>query len=355
MGNLINKDNYYVFQPIELNDENASIYERITPVEYKREHLLLEIPKEITNKRPEIVSTKDIEVQRDESSNNERSLIDLLKQIKTNLDYVFASKHIQIPSGEKSWYKHVNHVLEDMEVLYGINRQLMEKYVLDHAFDMLMFYDKMQFIQYIYTPDDSNTIQDKEYIKILDYAKRYFDKNNLIIEGGKNALVLFKDNGWKLFVTVGDVDDDDDDIDDIKINEPVYGKWKEAAPEDYRIFTRQLDTFKVDYTKLNNLVGFTNTFKNREMVFKLKDLRQTRNNIGARCGDSTTRADAIKLLNTLLETNVYTNKTDIRMISFCVIIETLMRYYTDINKNGKIYYLTPEKTIINDIVHYSRT
>jgi hypothetical protein len=90
------------------------------------------------------------------------------------------------------------------------------------------------------------------------------------------------------------------------------------------------------------------------MVFKVKDLRQTRNNIGARCGDSTTRADAIKLLNTLLETNVYTNKTDIRMISFCVIIETLMRYYTDIGKNGKVYYVSPEKTVFNDIVHYSK-
>jgi hypothetical protein len=215
---------------------------------------------------------------------------------------------------------------------------------------MLMFHDKMQFIQYIYSPQDMEPIQDKEYIKILDYAKRYFDKNNVIVEGDRNAMVLFKDNGWKLFVMA---DDEDADA-DADTNESFYGRWKEAAPEDYRIFSRQLDAYKVDYTKLNNLVGFVNTFKNREMVFKLKDLRQTRNNIGARCGDSTTRADAIKLLNTLLERNVYTNKTDIRMISFCVIIETLMRYYTDINKDGKIYYLTPEKTIINDIVHYSR-
>jgi len=360
MGNLINKDNYYLFQPLELNDENASIYERTTPIEYKREHFLLEIPKEITNKRPSvIINTKDNELRMDNSNvvtsetDKSRTLIDLLKQIKTNLDYVFANKRIQIPAGDKSWYKHVNHVLDDMETLYGVNRELMEKYVLDHTFDMLMFHDKMQFIQYIYTRGDSEPIQDNEYIKILDYAKMHLDKNNIIVEGNKTAIVLFKDNGWKLFVMIDD--EYDDDIINTDISEPVYGSWKEAAPEDYRIFSRQLDAFKVDYTKLNNLIGFTNTFKNREMVFKLKDLRQTRNNIGARCGDSTTRADAIKLLNTLLERNVYTNKTEIRMISFCVIIETLMRYYTDINKNGKIYYLSPEKTIINDIVHYSRT
>jgi len=357
LGNLINKEKYYVFQPLELNDKNASIYERTTPIEYKREHLVLEIPKEITKKQPSMrvgVISKDDELQKNNSNvvtsetSDSQTLIDLLKQIKTNLDYVFASKNIQIPAGEKSWYKHANPILNDMEIVYGVNRQLMEKYVLDHAFDMLMFHDKMQFIQYIYSPEDNEPIVDKEYIKILGYAKRYLDKNNSIVEGDRNAMVLFKENGWKLFVKV----DEEEEIE--KDNEPMYGRWKEAAPEDYRIFSRQLDAFKVDYNKLNHLVGFVNTFKNREMVFKLKDIRQTRNNIGARCGDSTTRADAIKQLHTLLERNVYTNKTDIRMISFCVIIETLMRYYTDINKDGKIYYLTPEKTIINDIVHYSR-
>jgi cytochrome c peroxidase len=103
---------------------------------------------------------------------------------------VFASKNIQIPPGEKSWYKHANPILNDMEIVYGVNRQLMEKYVLDHAFDMLMFHDKMQFIQYIYSPEDNEPIVDKEYIKILGYAKRYLDKNNSIVEGDRNAMAI---------------------------------------------------------------------------------------------------------------------------------------------------------------------
>jgi hypothetical protein len=36
---------YYVFQPIELTDENASIYERTAPIEYKRNNIILEIDK----------------------------------------------------------------------------------------------------------------------------------------------------------------------------------------------------------------------------------------------------------------------------------------------------------------------
>jgi hypothetical protein len=385
MGYLINKDKYYVFQPIEISDESASIFERTVPVEYKREHLLLEIPKEIKETKPipqkkGKPSKKDIiqpeiekdlifddsqnQVEEQQKASMERDkeidmdmdinevVINILSQIKTNLDYVFSTKIIAIPSGEKSWYKHVNPVLDDMEYIYGITRLQMEKYVLDHAFDLLMFHEKMRLIQYIYTTP-MTAITDKEYVKILEYAKRYFDKNNIIVERGVTGFVLFKDNGWKIYVLSSPEDIDEDEDEDE--NEPrIYGPLHEADPEQYRMFSIQLEKFKIDYSKLNVLVGFVNMFKNREMVFKVKDLRQTRNNIGARCGDSTTRADAIKLLNTLLERNLYTNKTDIRMISFCVIIETLMRYYTDIGKNDKIYYLTPEKTIINDIVHYSK-
>ena len=380
LGNLINKDKYYVFQPLEMNDENASLFERTVPVEYKREHLNFEVPKEIKETLPvtqkkgkpgkpakldnppytDIVfdetqspvgppNGKDEDLDALSEETLHESVVQILSQIKTNLDYVFSSKHIAIPSGEKSWYKHANHVLEDMETIYGITRLQMEKYVLDHAFDLLMFSDKIRLIQYIYTTP-MNTIDDKEYVKILDYSKRYFDKNNIIVEQNVVGFVLFKDNGWKLFVISSPDEDDDEEHSASR----EHGPLREADPEEYNRFKRQLEEFKIDYSKLNVLIGFVNMFRNREMVFKVKDLRQTRNNIGARCGDSTTRADAIKLLNTLLETNVYTNKTDIRMISFCVIIETLMRYYTDIGKNGKVYYVSPEKTVFNDIVHYSK-
>jgi hypothetical protein len=44
-GYLINKGEYYAFQPIEVNDENASIFDRSVPVDYKHESFFLELPK----------------------------------------------------------------------------------------------------------------------------------------------------------------------------------------------------------------------------------------------------------------------------------------------------------------------
>jgi len=96
-------------------------------------------------------------------------------------------------------------------------------------------------------------------------------------------------------------------------------------------------------------------FKQKDMVFKIKDIRQARNNTGARCGDSTTKTDVIKLINGFLEKPVYDNKTEFLHYGLCVIIEILMRYFTEIKKKGLVYFLSPEQTAINDIVHFSRS
>ena len=47
MGRLINIGDLYLFQPLELNDNNISIYDRSVPVEYKRNKLQFEVPGEI--------------------------------------------------------------------------------------------------------------------------------------------------------------------------------------------------------------------------------------------------------------------------------------------------------------------
>jgi len=35
-------------------------------------------------------------------------------------------------------------------------------------------------------------------------------------------------------------------------------------------------------------------------------------------------------------------------------IEILMRYFTDIQKDGKVYFLTPEETAVNDIAKFTK-
>ena len=48
LGSLINIGDLYLFQPLELTNPNISIYDRSVPVQYKRNKLVFDIPKEVT-------------------------------------------------------------------------------------------------------------------------------------------------------------------------------------------------------------------------------------------------------------------------------------------------------------------
>ena len=61
IGNLVNKGEYYLFQPIEITDENASIFERTVPVDYKRNSILFELPKKIGEMDGELVNPSKID------------------------------------------------------------------------------------------------------------------------------------------------------------------------------------------------------------------------------------------------------------------------------------------------------
>ena len=42
-GNLINIGDYYLFQPVELNDKTISIFERSTPIPFKRDKINVKV------------------------------------------------------------------------------------------------------------------------------------------------------------------------------------------------------------------------------------------------------------------------------------------------------------------------
>jgi hypothetical protein len=49
-GRLVNIGEYYLFQPLELRDKNASIFDRSVPIDYKHEVINFEINNNIAKK-----------------------------------------------------------------------------------------------------------------------------------------------------------------------------------------------------------------------------------------------------------------------------------------------------------------
>jgi hypothetical protein len=129
------------------------------------------------------------------------------------------------------------------------------------------------------------------------------------------------------------------------------GEWEPIEDEEWRPFMNSLAPFVIprreDYSKI---VGFMVPFKNKEIVFKMKDLTNLRrNNTGARC-DSAGKENVIILLGKIGGED-YKNAlpATMRNFSICGITEILLRHFTESKKDEKVWFLDIERAIFNKI------
>ena len=350
-GNLINKDNIYTFQPIEITDENSSIYEKTVPIDYKPDHIKLEISNEkqqpITNEIEKM--NEEHETVENKDDNRNKTIQTILQYITNNFSLVFQEKQIKIVSGESDWCIHANNVISHLKHDYNISQKQIEKYIVYHILDVMLYDEKLILLNYIYSPSRTfpspNTLEQK----IINYIEQYFELR-VLKEKRKMGIVMNKDNVWELYVAeLQSNSKNGSSNNDIE--------WKEGEQEDYTFFNKQLiEKYIINMKNLNEVVGFINYFKHNQIIFKTKNILQERNNKGAACNQAQ-KADIIKRLNKINEehsTFIYNKNTDYYRFSLCVILEILLRYYNDKRINNKIYFLTPEESIINNIEKFSR-
>ena len=366
LGNLTNKDLYYIFQPVEITDENASLYERTAPIDYKRKSIFLEYSNEQQLPEEKGPLTKDKEMEEEsgekakgekvkgekgekvkgekgekgEKEKTEKSFDTLIKEIEESLFDVFNTK--KLVKGEKNWYRHAGLIVNVLKSKYGFDDNSVRKYMLDHILDMLLFADKMILINHLYgdsTPTNMTPVQ--------ELIKSYLDKRR-VQSSGLVGFVIMKDDILRIYVE----------------NEET-GQFVEADREDYELFVRDIARFDVPKNSIHPLVGFVNLFTSKksnqkEMVFKVKDLNQKRNNTGARIDDAG-KEKIVKFLNIILGDTIYNdeNTENITQLGLCAILEMLMRQKTENSILGivgmnTVYFLTPEQTAITEIVKYSK-
>jgi len=319
---------YYAFQPLEITDQNASIYERSAPVDYKHERLAMEIPKELP-KRSEIANLKR-SVAPEQNDVYLKEQYDLLiNAFEEHLEYVYTARSIPGAEREWDWYMHARKIFPHISAIYNIPDPIMYKYVIYHILDSLKFNEKMVFIQTLYsgfwTPDNST---DQRH-ELESSIKAYFDER-IMTENRKRGVFLNKDNSGKLFIQ--------DDADP--------AEWKEAEPQDINKFAPSISKMIVPISRLSDRVGFMSLFKNQDMVFYVKDMHNERNS-GARC-DSAGKTRIIEFLNHILGRSIYSqeNTKTISHMGLCVILEMVMRHKTDETEGKRHWYITPEQAVL---------
>jgi hypothetical protein len=339
-GRLVNIGEYYLFQPIELTDQNVSIFDRSVPIDYKNNYIEFEFKEDSTKEKNKIIDNIP-----DNKDNDKGKL--LLDEMSLNLNISKEyTNQPKVPRGDDNWYKHCGIVMRKMSKEYPECKEFLIDYLVAHMIELLLYNDKLELMNYIYSLNKitQGTIE--------WYIKDYFEKNSILTESF-NAFIMYNLN--KRIIVI--------------LNE--NNKWVEAEPEDEREIAMSKDAKKflnIPIDNFNKIIGFIGYEKNNKyLTFKTKDIDSTRDT-GARC-DESGKEKTIKKLEMFLDKSAFdslvlrpklnkdneivVDKDDnpveemIGHSEMCVLLELVLRYLNSSNlkKDNKKYFLTPELAI----------
>ena len=317
IGHLVNIGDYYMFQPVELENKFISYYERRHPIDYKREKLGIHLREKI--QKFDIQEEIDIKA--------------IIKNMQEKLDGILIPKRIS--SGDNDWYKYCS--LTFIRLKDYITEDLLFKYILHHIVDCEYLYKK-DLINYIYYNPELTDFESK--------IKNYLD--TFIIERDKVKAILFYSPQSERPIRVGVFDKN-------KLRKILPTEFATLYPRDENKWARPA----IDINKINDVVGFMTIFKSEKIVFKLKDMMKKRNK-GARC-DQITKKTIIpilkkikgdKLYPELILTQKITGEKKQKKISaqqLCCELELILRYYDDIGEKDLRWFLSTPDVKVNNI------
>jgi hypothetical protein len=341
-GRLINIGDYYLFQPIELLNENISIYERSVPIDYKHGFIDFQINQNIV--KP-VIDKRNIKAAIIEEETQPSFIADGKKvfdviQENFNLTREFSKGGSKVPRGDDNWYKHCGVVIRKMSKEYPDSKEYLLEFIVAHQIELLLYEDKLNLMNYIYSLDaiERNSLE--------WFIKEYFERKSIVT---KNivAMVLYNLNKRKI----------------VYLNDENH--WVEMGMDSQRELAETKEAKKVlqfnpiDYNKIVGFLGYEKN--NRYLAFKTKDLESKRDT-GARC-DEAGKNKTLEMLNKILGEEKYT-KENTKLVKdddgnvikeamghteLCVLEELIMRYFDMIDKDGKKWFLTPEMAIFHKL------
>ena len=219
-------------------------------------------------------------------------------------------------AAQKDWYKHVVKAMNELTTIHGMKESWIQKYAVFHYLDKLAVGEKMVLLAGV--PEDIE-VGAELLIKLYLDARRMTAE-----EDGEQQEAILLANGSKniLYVKGGE-------------------GWAAASYTDEKLFAKlREERFVIPKERIHRTeVGFMHPFKEKEVVFKMKDLTQKRNNTGAKCTDASKQAIASKIGVVVDNPTLYT-ATQIEKPELCVILEMMMRLKTE--STGVYYFFGPE-------------
>ena len=167
LGKLVNIGDFYMFQPIEIDNENISLYERKVPLDYKRKYLEFNLPEEIPSygdykENKTVEDDLDIEEFKNQESKKEtanvRSVIDnekynmLFSNIQEQMNVLQSNPKLLTQVNRNSWIHNATWTIYNLKKYNNIDNLVLLELCLDHILDMLSYEKKLVLINNYITP-----------------------------------------------------------------------------------------------------------------------------------------------------------------------------------------------------------
>jgi hypothetical protein len=323
LGNIINIGDLYLFQPIELANKQISTYDRSVPIDYKHNEVT------ITNINEKI---KDKRIK-------EKNIDELLTEIKQKYNIATVSNEVfatikDVDIKENEWYKSCRNVVLEM-LTNKVAKNVIYELIIAHIIEDLQYNNMLLLVNHY-----SKLKESDEFEKGV---KQYID-NTIITSSSKKdsiKLLIVENNGKN----------------DYLVWDETNKKWDMATNEDINDVNKEIKKIKALYAppqdKLNRYVGFISNFKNKYMVYKIKDIKNKRSK-GSRCNQMSfigvskaTKNDAIEILNSIIiSPEKYASGIDVKQSEICCKQELILRLYDKEERLNKKWFISPGIAIL---------
>lgn len=295
-GHLINIGEYYMYNPIELPNDNLTMFERKVPIDYKRRSVSISIPSKIMT-----LDIKTTEVH--------PILDELEKKYK-----VAIQESEDVVRGIKDWYKLASVAITNVAKHEKVSRSVLFPYIIHHILEELDLEQCILLLNQVYL-NELNEFSTK--------IKEYFDEKQ-IQTGYSTCIVLWNVKDLARFVLTAD-------------------GWIPSSPQDDIQINQVLATRIYPLESFGKIVGgIVNIKQDRLFKFTNTDIEGLKGN----CCYQSAKDDILERINKV-QGYKYTkeNTKGINTIQLCIEQELYLRYY---NRKDKILWLDPVEAILNN-------
>ena len=279
-GYLININNLYLFQPIEIKDKHVTMYERINPITYK--------PKMI-----------DVDIVNENENQNENERSGVMDKFMKYYEKAKAS------SNEEDWY---DYYYDSFKLVKSrVKDEDKEQMLVNHICETFTFEEELEMIQ-IFLKDNED--DDKH----VEHIKNYYQQFIVQVDDLTGILLLnyTLKEPLQIYVTDGT-------------------QWTLATYEERGILSKEIKKKITMDESMFKWIGYMGNYKGS---FDFKIINTESAKLTSSVFENKGRAEMYKILNETSESGVYNTTTaDVKKIQLAIIEELYLRIYDTENED----------------------